>query len=147
MYTRALVNCPDSYWVFLGKSGLVHGLVDEKGRSFLMHTMGYWNDEIPTKLMRCESTDLNHTDHDGNGLIHYAKFGPVFDALIGLGADVNMQNAAGRTPLMEAIVKGDWRVAQMLVRRGADASISDNEGNTPKASEKFQYWFTQFSKN
>lgn len=145
IYIHALVKAPEVYWEYLNKSGYVHNLTDENGVSFLMHTMGYWNDAIPTKLIHCQPTDLKQTDKNGNGLIHYAKFGPIFDALIELGADVNMKNNEGRTPLMGAVSKRDVRVVEMLLRRGADPDAVDNAGESVSNSDIVRYVLAQIS--
>lgn len=77
------------------------------------------------------------------GFIYYAEFGAIFDALFELGADINMKNPLGRTPLMEAVLKRDWRLAGVLLYRGADPSIADNKGNSPQDSDQIQYMLAQ----
>ena len=47
------------------------------------------------------------------------------------GADVNIPNNNGNTPLMIATRNGHTEIARMLIDRGADVNIPDNNGNTP----------------
>ena len=47
------------------------------------------------------------------------------------GADVNIPNNNGNTPLMIATRNGNTEIARMLIDRGADVNIPDNNGNTP----------------
>lgn len=47
------------------------------------------------------------------------------------GADVNMTNAVGRTPLHGAATAGREKVAELLLARGAAIDAEDAEGRTP----------------
>jgi hypothetical protein len=49
-------------------------------------------------------------------------------ALIDLGADINVKDPEGYTPLLEAIVNGHFDMAAALVRRGADPNLADHSG-------------------
>ena len=48
--------------------------------------------------------------------------------------DVNRRNADGSTPLQWAVYKGDLAEATRLVRAGADVSLANNYGASPKIS-------------
>lgn len=50
--------------------------------------------------------------------------------LIDKGADVNLRDADGVTPLMQAAYFGDLKVSKLLVDKGADAKAVDNDGIT-----------------
>ncbi|XP_048247266.1 putative ankyrin-containing lipoprotein Lxx09580 [Haliotis rufescens] len=43
--------------------------------------------------------------------------------------DINSSNIGGRTPLMEAARWGRSEIVQFLVRKGADVSLVDDDGN------------------
>ena len=51
--------------------------------------------------------------------------------LIDAGADVNLQDRHGNTPLNEVVSIIELKVVRMLMKAGADASISDKYGWTP----------------
>jgi len=52
--------------------------------------------------------------------------------LLESGADPNRQNRFGQTPLHLAAKKGFEFLAEELVRHGADATITDNQGRWPR---------------
>lgn len=54
----------------------------------------------------------------------------VIAALLEHGADPNVQDALGRTPLLLASSQGDAILADLLLQRGAQPDIQDSLGNT-----------------
>ncbi|KAL5337940.1 ankyrin repeat-containing domain protein [Aspergillus crustosus] len=56
---------------------------------------------------------------------------PMAKLLLDSGANVNSQNAFGKTPLYLATYLHDQQVVELLVERGADVTIADVHGNTP----------------
>jgi hypothetical protein len=48
----------------------------------------------------------------------------------GKGADINLRNLTGDTPLMRACINGHKSVVRLLLERGANASLSDYSGCT-----------------
>ena len=53
----------------------------------------------------------------------------VVHALLDLGADINLADDNGRTPLSHGVEKIE--LVQLLVERGADINLSDKDGHTP----------------
>ena len=45
--------------------------------------------------------------------------------------DINAKTFVNRTPLHEAVIKGDARIVELLVGHGADLDIQDHEMATP----------------
>ena len=70
-------------------------------------------------------TSLFHVIRDDD-----VKANDILSALIANGADVNVTNNAGVTPLMIASVGGYENIITMLLAEGADVSTKDNDGKT-----------------
>lgn len=51
--------------------------------------------------------------------------------LLDFGADINHRDKAGKTPLIEAVTARMFKMALLLLRRGADPTIENQWGNTP----------------
>mmetsp|Transcript_25352 Transcript_25352/g.51629 ORF Transcript_25352/g.51629 Transcript_25352/m.51629 type:complete len:85 (-) Transcript_25352:48-302(-) len=51
--------------------------------------------------------------------------------LIDAGAQLNLQDADGDTPLSNAAHQGNLRAVQVLLKAGADPRIANLSGNTP----------------
>jgi hypothetical protein len=66
-------------------------------------------------------------------LRHAAETGDlgVLDRLLALQPDLNARDAAGRTPLMLAILHGQTEVVSALLAYGADPNAADTHGITP----------------
>ena len=52
-------------------------------------------------------------------------------ALIAAGAEVNVQQQGGFTPLHEAALSGKTELARLLLAHGADASLATDDGTLP----------------
>ena len=76
--------------------------------------------------------DVNCRDDAGNNPIHFAVEGEKNLALILLkhGAEVNMANHLGETPLMSAIRYGDLECVQLILEAGASCFNSDKVGRS-----------------
>jgi hypothetical protein len=64
---------------------------------------------------------------------HAAETGDLrsLDRLLAMQPDINARDAAGRTPLMLAIVHGQTDVVSALLAYGADPNAADSSGTTP----------------
>lgn len=79
--------------------------------------------------------DVDAADDQGQTALHLAcqQFASaIVEALLGLGADPNVRDHHGRTPLHHLIVARpyDQDAWQLLVDAGADVSLADNDGRT-----------------
>lgn len=63
--------------------------------------------------------------------------GDMVRLLIQRGADINQQDADGRTALMLALGYSDIDVIETLIKAGVDLDIQDNEGNTALMMAEF----------
>jgi ankyrin repeat protein len=57
--------------------------------------------------------------------------GDAVEFLLDRGAEVNVKNRFGFTPLMEAAKLGNHRIARILLENGADANAVSNDFETP----------------
>lgn len=73
--------------------------------------------------------DVNATDINGDGALHMASFAneSIFHALIAAGANVDLQNKAGETPLH--VSRGDK--ISLLLSAGANLEARNHRGQTP----------------
>ena len=53
--------------------------------------------------------------------------------LLDEGADPNIADRYGETPLLLAAEEGHQNVVQLLIANGADANMTDLEGNAPQS--------------
>jgi ankyrin repeat protein len=92
-------------------------------------SFAFYEDYIPQLI----GNNINHMALEGSAL-HYSIReiqGEYMVKLIENGANVNLQNGRGETPLFTAAMKLDYTSIRTLIRHGADPNIRDNEGRTP----------------
>ncbi|ESO86507.1 hypothetical protein LOTGIDRAFT_235319 [Lottia gigantea] len=81
-----------------------------------------------------QDLDINHQNQAGNTALHLAaskKWENGIQFLLTNGADTNLQNKAGFTPLMTAVKQGDMKAIEKLVNHSyTDLLIEDSEGQT-----------------
>ncbi len=77
--------------------------------------------------------DPNQSIGGNNGYpLHYAAHNAnVIQLLVDHGANVNIKDGKGRTPLHIAAVMAYMEGIQALIKNGADVNAVDDEGNTP----------------
>lgn len=82
-----------------------------------------------------EGGDPNRLDPRGESLLHVATGArggeAVARALLIGGADPDVKNAQGRTPLHNAAGWCDLDTVRILIEAGADTSMADIDGQTP----------------
>lgn len=54
----------------------------------------------------------------------------LIDVLLSYGADINAQNHFGNTPVMTAVIVGDYDTAYYLLEKGASVKILNNNGKS-----------------
>lgn len=75
----------------------------------------------------------------GDAVLHIAVYTKRFDIaqlLLDKGADINVKNPLGLTPLHYAVYHATPKEVELLIKRGADVNARDNEGKTPLALAK-----------
>ncbi|TKY67701.1 ADP-ribosylation factor GTPase-activating protein AGD2 [Spatholobus suberectus] len=99
-----------------------------------------YNDEVhhadqhdPEACLRVEETNETERCFRGWSLLHLACHSDnalMVELLLQFGADVNMRDYHGRTPLHHCISSGKNQLAKFLLRRGARPSVKDAGGLT-----------------
>lgn len=83
--------------------------------------------------LKTTGSDINSPDRFGNTPLLYALSWnlPLVEPLLRLGADPNIPNEQGLTPLEQSLNLGDFSLAETLIRHGADPNAKA-EGDTKK---------------
>ena len=94
-------------------------------------------EEHPKIAKLFKSADIYDQDENGQTPLHtaisytfYNSSLAVVSLLIEEGANVNMRNKDGRTPLHKASIDGHLEIVKLLFKKGANIHIKDNNGNT-----------------
>jgi uncharacterized protein len=85
------------------------------------------------KLLADFKADLNARTPAGRPVIMvypYRNRVQAHQELIRLGADFNIQDNEGKTPLIKAVLEGNIEMVKFLVEKGANKEIADNTGTT-----------------
>uniref|UniRef100_A0ABD2WHK1 Uncharacterized protein n=1 Tax=Trichogramma kaykai TaxID=54128 RepID=A0ABD2WHK1_9HYME len=118
----------------VGKATLPDGAKDNEGRF-------KW--KLVERLLR-KGVDPNLTDAEGSTLLHIIcartfgcdgnpveRFLRICDDVSKTALLVDVRDKLGRTPLHLAMLECNWTVAETLLRRGADPTVTDEHGSTP----------------
>ena len=117
------------------------GIEDENGRTAI-----FFADEDPMQYLLEHGADPNHTDRFGHTCMVYQDRITSIKTLMNYGADINIQDEHGRTPLILKLSqkyspRHRWRIWEerytsialvkaALVKAGADVNIQDENGST-----------------
>lgn len=96
----------------------------------LLHTAAYQGDGATVTALLNNGFDVDAVDINGRSALHYAEADMV-PLLVEAGLDVNQPDAAGNTPIFNAMNGGEVERAGALYAAGADAS--------PLLAEKSQH--------
>ncbi|XP_048246402.1 ankyrin repeat domain-containing protein 50-like [Haliotis rufescens] len=106
---------------------------DLRGRTALMIAATYGHKDV-FELLVGKDSDISHTDKHGNTILHAACSGGdvemVQHVLSQEDIYINCRGQNGGTPLMFAAFGGHREVFDLLVTKGADATLVCNKGNT-----------------
>jgi ankyrin repeat protein len=85
------------------------------------------------RLLLAKRANPNGAANGTTGLHWAARDGyiEVVQLLLDGGADVNLRDAANKTPLHVVAASGTKEMAELLIARGADVNAKDKDGNTP----------------
>lgn len=106
----------------------------EEGKTPLHMATGWGRAEIAKYLIGI-GADINAVNNNGGNPIHVAASQNQPECariLIAKGARINArQGRTGATPLMIAVMKGNYDVAKVLIDLGADMNVPLNNGVSP----------------
>ncbi|KAL9479617.1 hypothetical protein ACSS6W_004403 [Trichoderma asperelloides] len=110
-------------------------VADTQRASDLVTAAAYSGDLDGLKRVLDNSPDRNELlrfkSQDGQSLLSLSASNghhKVVEYLLEAGSDVNVMDAKGRTPLMEAALWGYPRIVDMLLRAGSDNRLTDQRG-------------------
>ena len=93
------------------------------------------NDDIGTiNGLRISKTIINRITPENQSALHISAsngYKALVEVLVGMGANVNLQNASSQTPLHWAAWNNQTAVIDYLIKHGAKVSTRDSSGNTP----------------
>ena len=104
--------------------------IDKYGYACLVLAAVYGHTETVRFLVSLPDVDMSHVDKYGNTVVIYAAeltHPGTMEVLIDAGADIEVKDNVGRSPLLLARKLG---VVEVLVRAGADVCVTDDEGDT-----------------
>lgn len=110
-------------------------LAQGDGRTPLLCILSRYNQEVMLKFLEY-GPDCNATDRNGNGALHIVldRVSPekaiTIEALLKRGADPNMKNYEGRSPLFTQFRGSSARILDLLLEAGADINAVDRSGMT-----------------
>ena len=111
-------------------------VANEEGQMCLMIASQFGHTETVCYLVCLPEVDVNHRDTDNGTALHLAlrdmsdECTDVVQVLLDAGADINIQNDYGCSPLHYACASGELNVVKMLVRAGAGVRVANEEGLT-----------------
>lgn len=101
-----------------------------------LNTAAKWTNDLPIITELFERGTALVANKYGSTALHHAvstthgRATAIWDLLLAKGCDVNARNRSGRTPLFEAASCWNPFCVKYLLKKGADASLKDEKGET-----------------
>ena len=130
LYTAVVRNRPRVGEILLAKDADIFA-TNNKNKSPLSLALNAGGSAMEWMIT---SKTIAAVDGSGNTALHYAAEWGLTDAISALvrkGANMEIRNANGETPIFSAVKNNDPSVIKMLVDLGANIQVRDNLGSTP----------------
>ena len=117
----------------LVRAGAKVCVTDNIGGTCLTLAGGRGHTETVRTLLCMPGVDVNDSFHRNYTALLCAvrqEDSDLVQVLIGAGADIEVKDGSGCSPLHTACEKGELAIVQMLVEAGADVRVVDDRGNT-----------------
>lgn len=96
-----------------------------------------------TALLLNNGANVHAIDKKGQTPLHYVADPEIVDLLLAHDADINARDSKGDTPLHIAAKGGLVGMVEALINKGADTTVKNNDGKTPREVSKgrvVKYW-------
>src|SRR5438105_3060256 len=91
----------------------------------------FWENIDIIKELFDHGASVNSQDKHGNTLLHIQEREEIVNILLERGIDVNKQNKSGDTPLHFACSMGNYEIANILLKNGANSLILNKKEKLP----------------
>lgn len=88
-------------------------------------------DKSAVEALLAKGADVNVKDEYGQTPLVYVKEKSIAELLLAKGASINARDKRGRTPLYFVANEGMKGIVELLLVKGADVNAKDNAGETP----------------
>lgn len=105
---------------------------DREGFTALMYAALKGNEKVVRKLIE-KKAEINQINANGDNALMFSilyNYPAISKLLILSGIHLNKQNNQGKTPLMAASFKGDGELVLLMIERGADPFLRDENYET-----------------
>ncbi|GFO49542.1 ankyrin repeat-containing protein [Plakobranchus ocellatus] len=137
----ATLKQPDVVLYLLQNGAKVNEVGDDLGNTPLTAAVSYdtYDDDECRSITHCRSTvqtllsagaDPNKSNNKGETALHWAFDAEIASLLIEAGADLEVRNTHGVTPLLVAACTGEEDVINVLSEHGADMAAVDERGDS-----------------
>ena len=89
------------------------------------------NDLERVKQFIAQKHGINQANRYKETPLHLARTPEMIELLIKGGADVNIENHFGDSPLLQAVYRGNHGLVELLIQHGADLNHRNRFGDTP----------------
>ena len=108
------------------------------GNTLLYKIANEYGDLELAKLLIEKGADVNVRDAQGDTPLHKSDNTKLAKLLIENGADIKLRNNKGNTALHEAVAKNNIKTAQLLIDKGVNVNVRNNFGQTPLHKVKYR---------
>lgn len=130
LHIAAIRGCPDIASLLLERGADINAKTN-RGNTPIHLAAEQGGAEVTKVLLQKQIAKHNEFDAFQPCNPHSAEFQQVAKVLIDQGADLEIRDANGMTPLMAAVKHGDAEIIKTLLQAGANKEAENSEGYTP----------------